>query len=144
MTAVIDSSLTLTWFFEYERTDATLALLDRVQQSGAVVPSLWRLEVANALQMGIRRGRIDAAYRDASLLDLSALDITVDPEGDGFAWSTTLRLADRFRLTLYDAAYLELAQRLGLPLARVDQALRAAAGTLGVPLLGMAGDAGKT
>ncbi len=140
MTVVIDSSLTLTWFFEDERTDATLALLDRVQQSGAVVPSLWRLEVANALQMGIRRGRIDAAYRDASLLDLSALDIRLDAEGHDFTWSTTLRLADRFRLTLYDAAYLELAQRLGLPLATLDQALRAAAGGLGVALLGEAAD----
>ncbi len=140
MTVVIDSSLTLTWFFEDERTDATLALLDRVQQSGAVVPSLWRLEVANALQMGIRRGRIDAAYRDASLLDLSALDIRIDAEGHDFAWSTTLRLAERFGLTLYDAAYLELAQRLGLPLATRDQALRAAAGGLDVALLGEAAD----
>ena len=137
---VIDSSLTLTWFFEDERTDAALALLDCVQQCGAVVPSLWRLEVANALQMGIRRGRIDAAYRDASLLDLSALDIMVDAEGHDFAWSTTLRLAERFRLTLYDAAYLELAQRLGLPLATLDKELRVAAGTLGTSLLGMAGD----
>lgn len=143
MTVVIDSSLTLTWFFEDERTDATLALLDRVQQSGAVVPTLWRLEVANALQMGIRRGRIDAAYRDASLLDLSALDITVDADGNDFAWSTTLRLADRFRLTLYDAAYLELAQRLSLPLATLDKELRAAVGTLSIPLLGMVGDAGR-
>ena len=143
MTVVIDSSLALTWFFEDERTDATLALLDRVQQSGAVVPTLWRLEVANALQMGIRRGRIDAAYRDASLLDLSALDITVDADGNDFAWSTTLRLADRFRLTLYDAAYLGLAQRLSLPLAALDKELRAAAGTLGIPLLGMVGDAGR-
>ena len=140
MTVVIDSSFTLTWFFEDERTDATLALLDRVQQSGAVVPSLWRLEVANALQMGIRRGRIDAAYRDASLLDLSALDITVDADGADFAWSTTLRLADRFRLTLYDAAYLELAQRLGLPLATLDQALRVAAAGVDVALLGEASD----
>ena len=143
MTVVIDSSLTLTWFFEDERTDATLALLDRVQQSGAVVPSLWRLEVANALQMGIRRGRIDAAYRDASLLDLSALDIKIDMAGHDFAWSTTLRLAERFRLTLYDAAYLELAQRLGLPLATLDKELRVAAGTLGTPLLGMEGDGGR-
>lgn len=140
MTLVIDSSLTLTWFFEDERTDATLALLDRVQQSGAVVPSLWRLEVANALQMGIRRGRIDASYRDASLLDLSALDITVDAVGNDFAWSTTLRLAERFRLTLYDAAYLELAQRLGLPLATLDRALRVAAAGVDVALLGEASD----
>lgn len=140
MTVVIDCSLTLTWFFEDERTDSAMAVLDRVQQSGAIVPPLWRLEVANALQMAIRRGRIDSAYRDASLLDLSALDIALDTDGDDFAWSTTLRLADRFRLTMYDAAYLELAQRLTFPLATLDQALRAAAAGLGVSLLGEPAD----
>ena len=136
MTLVIDSSLTLTWFFEDERTTTTMALLDRVQQSGAVAPPLWRLEVANALQVGVRRGRIDTTYRDASLQDLSALDIAIDADGEDFAWTTTLRLADRFGLTMYEAAYLELAQRVSLPLATLDRALRAAASGLGVTLLG--------
>ena len=64
------------------------------------------------------------------------LFITIDPDTDTFAWSATLRLAERCGLTLYDAAYLELAQRLELPLATLDQELRAAGTKLGVTLLG--------
>ena len=62
-------------------------------------------------------------FRDAALADLGALDIAVDRETDARAWSATLALADRFRLTLYDAAYLELAARLGLPLGSLDRDL---------------------
>lgn len=137
MSLVIDSSVTLSWCFEDEGTDATTALLYRVAETGAVVPALWRLEVANGLQSAVRRRRIDAAYRDASLRDLRSLAIDVDPETDRKAWSETMELADRFRLTLYDAAYLELAQRCQLPLASLDQELRAAGKMLAVPLLGL-------
>lgn len=80
------------------------------------MPSLWRLEVANSLQTGVRRGRISAEFRDAALTDLALLNMAIDPDTDTFAWSATLRLAERFGLTLYDAAYLELAHRLTLPL----------------------------
>lgn len=141
MSLVLDSSVTLSWCFEDERTAATVALLRQIQESGAVVPSLWRLEVANALQMSMRRGRVTGEFRDAMLNDFLALDITTDTDTDTFAWSATLRLADRFQLTLYDAAYLELAQRLSLPLATLDRELRTAAGALGVPLLGHEEDA---
>jgi predicted nucleic acid-binding protein len=110
--------------------------LGTVSQEGAVVPSLWRIEVANALQIATRRGRIDAGYRDASIADLAIMDTVVDAEGDRHVWSTTLNLADRFRLTLYDAVYLELAQRLALPLASLDRQLREAGGALGLTLLG--------
>lgn len=136
MSVVIDSSVTVAWFFADERSAAVDAVLAQVTETGAVVPSLWRLEVANALQMSVRRNRIDAAFRDASLNDLRALAVDIDPETDQRAWTTTLHLAERFQLTLYDAAYLELAQRLNLPLATLDQDLRAAAGTLGLTLLG--------
>lgn len=87
--------------------------------------------------MAVRRGRIDAAFRGAALVDLALLNITTDRDTDDFAWSSTLRLAECCHLTLYDAAYLELAQRLGVPLATLDQELRAAAGALGVVLLGV-------
>jgi predicted nucleic acid-binding protein len=134
---VIDSSITLSWCFEDERTDVTATLLYRVAETGALVPALWRLEVANGLQVAVRRGRIDVAYRDATIADLRDLAIDVDPETDRRAWSEILQLADRFRLTLYDAAYLELAQRRQLPLASLDNELRAAGQMLGVPLLGL-------
>ena len=135
MNLVLDSSVTLAWLYSDELTQPTQQVLDRVTTSGAWVSSLWRLEVANSLQTGVRRGRISADFRDAALTDLALLNIVPDPDTDIFAWSTTLRLADRCGLTLYDAAYLELAQRLDLPLATLDQELRAAADSLGVMLL---------
>jgi predicted nucleic acid-binding protein len=129
---VIDSSITLAWFFEDERTERTDAVMRQVAKAGAVVPSLWRLEIANALQSALRRKRINAAFRDASIADLRSFPIAVDSETDRHAWGTSLTLAERCQLTLYDAAYLELAQRLRLPLASLDQDLRAASRALGV------------
>lgn len=133
---VIDSSVTLAWLCSDELTPATQQVLDRVTTAGAWVPTLWRLEVANSLQTGVRRGRISAEFRDAALTDLALLNIATDPDTDTFAWSAMLRLAKRCNLTLYDAAYLELAQRLNLPLATLDPDLRAAAGALDLSLLG--------
>jgi predicted nucleic acid-binding protein len=86
--------------------------------------------------MGVRRGRHDAAFRDATLADLALLPIHLDSETDRQAWGATVRLAQRHRLTAYDAAYLELAQRRGLPLATLDKQLRDAASAEGVILLG--------
>jgi predicted nucleic acid-binding protein len=134
---VIDSSMTLAWYFEDERTEASLALLRQVADAGAIVPALWRLEVLNGLQVAVRRGRIDTAYRDASLTDLQSLVIAIDPGTNRQAWSATLRLCDRFGLSPYDAAYLELAQRRQLPLATLDSALIRAARADNVPLVGV-------
>ncbi len=138
MSLVLDSSATLAWIYGDETTAAIRQVFDRVADAGALVPSLWRLEVANGLTAAMRRGRIDAEFRQAALADLAVLDITADPLTDARAWGETLALADRFRLTLYDAAYLELARRHGLPLATLDGALRGAAGALGLDLLGEA------
>ena len=137
MSLVIDSSITLAWFFEDERSDAADDVLRDVADHGAIAPSLWRLEVANALQSAIRRKRIDTKFRDGTLADLRALMVTIDLETEMHAWATTLQLAERFGLTVYDAAYLELAQRSSLPLATLDQELRSAAGALGIRLLGL-------
>ena len=136
MSVVIDASLTVSWYFEDEATPATEEVLDAVAQNGAVVPPLWRLEVANAFQSGIRRKRIDVAYRDASITDLGRLPIIIDADTDRHIWTTTLWLSDRYGLTMYDACYLELAQRRNLPLATLDQDLRAAGDALGLSLLG--------
>lgn len=136
MSLVLDTSLTLSWYFEDERTAQANALLDRVVDEGAVVPGLWRLEVASGFQTAIRRKRATAEYRDRALEALAEMDITVDRDTDAHAWNTTLHLSDRFALTLYDAAYLELAQRTKLPLASLDQRLCEAATTLGLQVLG--------
>jgi predicted nucleic acid-binding protein len=133
---VVDASMTLSWYFEDEQTPAGLQLLREVAAEGAVVPSFWRLEVASGFQTALRRKRITAAFRDASLLDLRTLPISIDAETDRYAWTTTLHLADRFTLTVYDAAYLELADRLDLPLASTDGQVCIAATRLGVSLLG--------
>jgi len=133
---VLDASLALSWYFEDERTPVIDAVLDEVVASSAVVPSLWRMEVANGLQMAIRRKRIDRDFRDHAIQQLSLLPIVVDQETDTHVWTATLHLSDRFGLTVYDAAYLELAQRRNLPLASIDKALSAAGQRLGVPILG--------
>lgn len=135
MSLVIDCSVTLAWLLPDEAESVAQKAMNRVVESRAWVPSLWRLEVANSLLMAQKRGRIDAAFRDGSLTDLALLNIHTDPDSDRFAWSDSLRLAEGQGLTLYDAAYLELALRLSLPLATLDRDLQAAARACGVPLL---------
>lgn len=137
MNFVLDSSVALTWCFEDERTTVTDALLERVTEAGAVAPMLWPLEILNGLAVAERRGRLDAQRRQRMTTLLHALPIAIDSETVRYAWQLTSHLAERFRLTVYDATYLELAQRMNLPLATLDQELRAAGATLGVPLLGL-------
>lgn len=137
MSMVLDCSVTLAWVYRDEITDAVVRVFGLLQQGGAWVPGLWRLEVGNALQTGIRRKRHDADFRDATLADLSRLPILVDPETDQQAWGPTLQLAVRHQLTLYDAAYLELAIRRNLPLATLDEDLRKAAINAKVRVLGI-------
>ena len=138
MTLVLDSSMTLSWYFEDEESEVSEAVFDRVTEDGAVVPVLWRFEVANGLQLAVRRGRIGPEYRDESLVDLGRLNITVDPDSEVYAWSASVRLAERHGLTVYDAAYLELAQRRRLTLATFDKALVRAGETESVPVIGSA------
>ncbi len=137
MSFVLDSSATLAWVYSEETTEAIHEVFSRLTAGGAWVPGLWRPEVANILEMGVRRGRHNAGFRDATLADLALLPIRLDPETDQHAWSTSGRLAERHRLTLYDAAYLELAARRALPLATLDRELRLAANAEGVLLLGI-------
>lgn len=132
MSLVIDASVTLAWCFQDETSALAERALDEVAVSGAVVPGLWRLEVANALKMAVRRSRMTLAQRNQALTDLADLAVALDVETDAQAWTATLALADRFDLTLYDAAYLELSQRRNLPLATLDRELAAAADQLGL------------
>lgn len=141
MSLVLDGSLALSWYFEDERTDASRAVLEEVAERGALVPPHWPLEVANGLQMAVRRKRIDVAFRDRALANLATMMIEVDPECQARAWSGAVRLADAHVLTLYDAAYLELAERRRLRLATLDRSLARAAGAVGVALIGIEGAA---
>jgi predicted nucleic acid-binding protein len=137
LSLVLDRSVTLAWICADETTEEISIVFARVIESGAWVPALWRLEVANVLEMGVRKGRFDSTFRDAALSDLALLPIAVDQETDRQAWGATANLATRHRLTLYDAAYLELARRRCLPLATLDHELRAAATAEDVALLGL-------
>jgi predicted nucleic acid-binding protein len=86
--------------------------------------------------MNVRRGRHAGDFRDGALASLALLPVKVDAEADRQAWSAALHLAERHRLTVYDAAYLEIASRRKIALATLDQQLRAAAMSEGVQLLG--------
>lgn len=129
---VLDCSATLPWVFGSEATAATDSLLDVLTRGGkAWVPALWHLELGNALLVAQRRGRIDRAGVEQFLAALGAYEIEVDGETTSLAWTKTLGLAESFGLTVYDAAYLELALRRGLPLATLDAALKRAMSTAG-------------
>jgi predicted nucleic acid-binding protein len=136
MSLVLDSSITLAWAYSDETTQPVTQIFELLSQGGAWVPGLWRLEVANVLEMSVRRKRHDRNFRDATLADLAQLPIQVDLQTDQQAWGATLRLAERHQLTLYDAAYLELALRRNLPLATLDDDLRRAAEAEKVQVLG--------
>jgi predicted nucleic acid-binding protein len=130
---VLDSSIALSWCLPDEVGREQIQR--EVAESGAIAPAHWPLEVANALLMAERRQRINAEFRNVALRGLAALPIALDAETSARAWDETLRLAEAWRLTTYDAAYLELAQRLALPLATLDAELRVAANGLGIGVL---------
>jgi len=137
MSLVLDSSVALAWIYADETTDAVLGLFDDIRIHGAWVPGLWRWEIANVLQLNVRRGRHSADFRDGALASLALLPARVDAEGDRQAWSDTLRLAERHGITVYDAAYLEIAVRRKIPLATLDRELSAAARAEEIHLLGI-------
>jgi predicted nucleic acid-binding protein len=135
---VVDASVALSWCFEDERTPATKALLERAGETGAVAPQHWPAEVLNGLMMAERRQRIDADRRRHLGDFLRDLPVALDPDTASQLWGATQTLAGRFRLTVYDAIYLELAQRKQLALATLDQELCRAAASAGVEVLGAA------
>ncbi|MCC6621398.1 MAG: type II toxin-antitoxin system VapC family toxin [Deltaproteobacteria bacterium] len=132
MSWVIDASIALAWCFEDERDESSDALLDRATSDPIDVPDLWVAEVANVLALAVRRGRLrrqDAA-RFTELL--RALPIASHPPASIDALVT---IAHETGLTAYDATYLELAARLGAPLATRDDRLARAARARGVALI---------
>jgi predicted nucleic acid-binding protein len=136
MSLVIDASMTVAWLFSDERSEAPQAVLRRVAAEGALVPSLWRLEIANVLRNAVRRKRCDTGYATRCLQRLGRLQIIVDPETDAQAWGRTRQLSTEHDLTVYDAAYLELAVRRRRPLASCDAALIKAGRKTGLDVLG--------
>lgn len=129
---VLDCSVTVAWLFADEASPDTEVLLNRLQETTALVPGLWHLEIGNVLAQSERRRRIVASQVAASLDLLDRLPIEVDAETGRRALRETLSLARAQTLTTYDAAYLELAMRRGIPLATRDKALIRASRRVGV------------
>lgn len=130
---VVDSSVALCWCLADETNPYADAVLLALQTHAARVPSLWPFEIANGLLMGERRARLTLADTQRALADLAVLPIEVELATSERATREVIDLARSERLTVYDAAYLELSMREGLPLATLDTQLKSAAAHLGVP-----------
>ena len=136
MTLVIDASLTLGWCFKHESSAYATTILKQLPDSRAVTPSIWPLEVANALLVGERRKRLTKADTARFLALLRSLPITVDDETTRRALGDVLSLARDQGLSSYDASYLELAMRQGCSLATLDDRLQEVATNLGITIAG--------
>lgn len=132
---VLDCSIAMAWCFADEADAVADAVLDRLSEDVAVAPSIWPLEVANVLLVAERRGRINSADAARFLDLLSALPITIDETTRERAWGPIAGLGREHGLSSYDAAYLELAMREGVPLASRHAKLRSAAEASGVPVM---------
>jgi predicted nucleic acid-binding protein len=132
-TFVLDCSVAVAWFFEDEANDYAQAVEASLAGAVAIVPALWHLEVANALLVGERRKRATEAKVTTFLELLGSLPITLDDDTATRAWQKSIHLARGHRLSVYDAAYLEIALRRGLALATLDDRLAHAAEAAGVP-----------
>lgn len=138
MSFVLDNSVAMLWLLPQSNiAGRNLAnqVLDRLLKTNAVVPSLWRLEATNVIAKSLRMNKISQAQASTFIALLEDLDISIDAQTDQRAFHDTLDLARRFVLSAYDAAYLELALRNGLPLATLDAKLDAAARQAGVVVI---------
>jgi len=129
---VLDTSVVMAWLMPDEVTDATGNLDKWMNSKGAIVPSLWRIELGNSLLVACRRGRISHEQRTTILQVVSRFPVSVDKFTQRQVPGDTLALADKHGLTLYDATYLELAVRTGAGLATYDKALQRAAQAEGI------------
>jgi predicted nucleic acid-binding protein len=134
LSIVIDASVALAWVFGDERHEAAWRIVERLRHEPALVPAHYSLEIANGLLSGLRRGRLTPDQARTAIVALAALPIEIDFDTARQAFSETGPLALQHRLTMYDAAYLELAWRRGLPLATLDDSLAQAAAARGVQL----------
>ncbi len=134
---IIDSSVAIAWCFPDEQDTYSQSVLDALATERAIVPDLWHLEVANTLMVGERRKRSTQANTVTWLGFLTSLPISIDEETRSHAFGDTLSLAREHNLSVYDAAYLELAMRRGLPLATLDDKLKSTAQAAGVALYGV-------
>ena len=127
MRFVLDASVTLAWCLRDEGGDYPARVLEALRDGEAVAPVLWPLEVTNGLMVAERRGRLTPGDASRASHLIRSLPVAIDPLERRTTFEGTHRLARAHRLSSYDASYLELALRLGVPLATLDAPLRAAA-----------------
>jgi predicted nucleic acid-binding protein len=132
---VLDASVAVAAVLEEAHTEGARAILRHVANVGAVVPNLWHLEVGQTLLVAERQGRLTAVERETAQSLLLDLPVAVDADTWARAMRDTIELALEQRLSLYDAAYLELSRRSNVPLATFDADLRRAAAAIVVALL---------
>lgn len=134
MSVVIDASIAIAWSLPDERSAMADATLGFIGEEGGVAPIFFKVETANVLEIGMRRGRIDEALRDEIISDLQSLRLDFDLDSQSSAWTTVPALARTHEISAYDATYLDVALRRKLPLATLDRKLRRAATAAGVAL----------
>lgn len=132
---VLDCSIAISWCLVDENNDYANAILAMMPDCEAYVPAIWSLEVANTLLVAERRNRMTQEQSQLAIALLQSLLIHVDQATDSKALSSTFALARKEGLAAYDAAYLELAIRLKLPIATLDLRLAEAATRCGVDLV---------
>ncbi|WP_392476288.1 type II toxin-antitoxin system VapC family toxin [Nostoc sp. C110] len=135
MQFVLDCSVAISWCLVDENNPTANAILAIMPDAEAFVPGIWSLEIANVLLVAERRNRMTQDQSEEAITLLQSLLIQVDTATDANALGATLTLGRQEGLAAYDAAYLELALRLGLPLATIDQRLAEAATRCGVDLV---------
>jgi predicted nucleic acid-binding protein len=135
MAFVLDASVTLAWHFEDEASGYAERVLERLKEEAALAPSVWPLEVANGLLAAERRGRISTADVIAASQQTLDLAVSVQEVAAEHALGRILDLARTHALSVYDAAYLDLALREDAPLATLDRGLLLAAQASGVNTL---------
>ena len=134
MDFVVDNSIVMSWCFKDEVSDYADLILDSMRNFTAVTPSIWPLEVGNVLLVAERRNRLTEADSSRFLALLSDLPILVEQESPERMMREIFALARRFNLSSYDASYLDLAMRKGLPLASLDKNLIRAAKIIKLPI----------
>lgn len=131
---VLDASVTLSWCYKNEASERSAKALEATIAGGAIAPAIWSYEVTNFLATAARTGRMSASSRAEFIEWLVVQPVAVERSTLPRLLRTTLAIADRLSISAYDAAYLELALREGLPLATLDESLRRAAPRSGVAL----------
>lgn len=135
MPLVLDASYALAAFLPDEMVSGAAALVGEALTTGAVVPAIWRMEVINGALQAQRRGRFDHDALTFLLSEFARVEVTVDHLGAAAPWGAVAALAGKHHLSVYDACYLELAMRRGIPLATLDVKLRRSAGVESVEVL---------